>query len=73
MISIGILGQEDDEVYASLQEKLTKLTDKNLTLQDWVDLALNTGKTNFRAMGLLDAGNTSHFGHPGPSLVSLGT
>ena len=68
----AILGQEDDEIYASLQEKLTKLTDKSLSLQDWVGLALDTGKTNLRAMELLDAGNTGHFGHPEPSQVSLG-
>ena len=68
----AILGQEDDEVYASLQKKLTQLTDKNLSLQDWVGLALDTGKTNLRAMELLDAGNTGHFGHPEPSQVSLG-
>ncbi|MEE4604078.1 MAG: hydroxylamine reductase [Desulfobacteraceae bacterium] len=68
----AILGQEDDEVYASLQEKLSKITDKNLALQDWVALALDSGKTNLKAMELLDAGNTSHFGHPEPSLVSLG-
>ena len=68
----AILGQEDDEVYTSLQEKLSKITDKNLTLQDWVALALDTGKTNLKAMELLDAGNTSHFGHPEPSLASLG-
>lgn len=68
----AILGQEDDAVYASLQDKLAKFTDKNLTLQDWVGLALDTGKTNLRAMELLDAGNTGHFGHPEPSSVSLG-
>lgn len=68
----AILGQEDDAVYASLQEKLTKLTDKSLGLEDWVGLALDTGKTNLRAMELLDAGNTGHFGHPVPSPVSLG-
>ena len=68
----AILGQENDEVYVSLQEKLSKITDKNLTLQDWVGIALDTGKTNLRAMELLDAGNTSHFGHPEPSPVSLG-
>jgi len=68
----AILGQEDDDVFASLQEKLSKITDKNLTAQHWVDLALDTGKTNLRAMELLDAGNTGHFGHPEPSLVNLG-
>ena len=68
----AVLGQEDDEIYASLQEKLSKLTDKSLSLQDWAALALDTGKTNLRAMELLDAGNTDHFGHPEPSLVSRG-
>ena len=68
----AVLGQEDDEIYASLQEKLSKLTDKSLSLQDWAGLALDTGKTNLRAMELLDAGNTDHFGHPEPSLVSRG-
>ncbi|MBW2202140.1 MAG: hydroxylamine reductase [Deltaproteobacteria bacterium] len=68
----AILGQEDDEIYASFQEKLSKFTDKSLRLQDWVGLTLDTGKTNLRAMELLDAGNTGHFGHPEPSQVSLG-
>jgi len=68
----AILGQEDDQIYVSLQEKLSKFTDKNLGLQDWVGLALDTGKTNLRAMELLDAGNTGHFGHPTPTQVNLG-
>ncbi len=68
----AVLGQEDDAIYASLQEKLSRLTDKSLSLQDWAELALDTGKTNLRAMEILDAGNTTHFGHPQPSLVSLG-
>jgi hydroxylamine reductase len=68
----AILGQEDDTVYASLQEKLTQMTDKSLGLQDWLEIARDTGKTNFRAMELLDAGNTGHFGHPEPSPVNLG-
>jgi hydroxylamine reductase len=68
----AVLGQEDDAIYASLQEKLSLLTDKSLSLQDWAGLALDTGKTNLRAMEILDAGNTTHFGHPQPSLVSLG-
>jgi len=68
----AVLGQEDDAVYASLQEKMTQMTDKSLGFQDWLEIALDTGKTNFRAMELLDAGNTGHFGHPEPSQYSLG-
>ncbi len=68
----AILGQENDEVYASLQDKLSKITDKTLTLNDWIEITLDTGKTNLEAMKLLDAGNTNHFGHPEPTSVSLG-
>jgi hydroxylamine reductase len=68
----AVLGQEDDELYAALQKKLTQLANKELGLQDWVGLALDTGKDNLRAMELLDAGNTGHYGHPEPTSVSLG-
>lgn len=68
----AILGQEDDAVYISLQEKLAKLTDKSIGVQEWIEITLDTGKTNLRAMELLDAGNTGSFGHPEPSPVSLG-
>ncbi len=68
----AILGREDDAVYASIQEKLIKMTDKRLTLQDWVGITLDTGKSNLKAMELLDAGNTDHFGHPEPTQVTLG-
>ena len=59
----AVLGQENDEIYASLQDKLSKLTDKNLSLQDRAELAIDTGKMNLLAMELLDAGNTTHLGH----------
>jgi hydroxylamine reductase len=68
----AVLGQEDDALYAALQAKLTQLANKQLGLQDWVGLALDTGKDNLRAMELLDAGNTGHYGHPEPTAVSLG-
>lgn len=67
-----ILGCEDETIYASLQEKIAAFTDKTLGLEDWIGLALDVGKTNLRAMELLDKGNTSHFGHPEPTQVSIG-
>ena len=68
----AILGHEDDSVYSFIHETLAKLTDKNLGINEWVGLALETGKCNLRAMELLDAGNTGRFGHPEPTEVSLG-
>lgn len=67
-----ILGQEDDKVYAFIHEGLAATLNKNLTLTDWVNLVLRCGEANLRAMELLDAGNTSTYGHPTPTRVPLG-
>jgi hydroxylamine reductase len=67
-----ILGQEDDVVYAFLQEALAALTGHGLGLNDWVGLVLKCGEVNLKAMELLDAGNTGNYGHPVPTPVPLG-
>lgn len=67
-----ILGQEDDAVYAFIHEGLAALANKNLTLNDWVGLALKCGGVNLRVMELLDAANTGAYGHPVPTSVPLG-
>jgi hydroxylamine reductase len=67
-----ILGQEDDKVYAFVQEGLAAMLNKELTLDDWVKLVLKCGEANLRAMELLDAGNTGTYGHPEPTRVPLG-
>jgi hydroxylamine reductase len=67
-----ILGQEDEKVYAFIHEGLAAMLNKSLTLNDWVGLALKCGEINIRAMELLDAGNTTAYGHPVPTKVPLG-
>jgi len=67
-----ILGQEDEKVYAFIHEALAALTEKNLSLNDWLGLVLKCGEINLRAMELLDAGNTGTYGHPVPTEVPLG-
>jgi hydroxylamine reductase len=67
-----ILGQEDAKVYAFIHEALAALTEKNLSLNDWLDLVLKCGEINLRAMELLDAANTGTYGHPVPTEVPLG-
>lgn len=66
------LGQEDDRLYAFCHEALAVLDADNLTLEDWVKLALKVGEINLLAMELLDAGNTGTYGHPVPTSVPLG-
>jgi hydroxylamine reductase len=67
-----ILGQEDDRVYAFVHECLAAIQRDDLTLDDWVGMALKCGEIALRAMELLDAGNTGAYGHPVPTKVPLG-
>jgi hydroxylamine reductase len=68
----AILGKEDDSVYAYLHRALASITDRSLSLNDWVGMALGAGEANLKAMELLDAGNTGTYGHPVPTPVPLG-
>ncbi|UXE60330.1 MAG: hydroxylamine reductase [Woronichinia naegeliana WA131] len=65
------LGQEDDKIYAFIEEALADLDRNDLPIGDWVSLALKVGEMNLRAMELLDLGHTSSFGHPTPTPVPL--
>ncbi|MCF8039126.1 MAG: hydroxylamine reductase [Desulfohalobiaceae bacterium] len=67
-----ILGQEDEEVYEFIQKGLAATLRFDLSLDDWVNLVLECGRINLRAMELLDAGNTGKYGHPVPTSVPLG-
>lgn len=64
------LGQEDDTVYNFVAEALVALG-QELSLEQWVALALKVGETNLRSMELLDAGHTTTYGHPTPTQVPL--
>jgi hydroxylamine reductase len=67
-----ILGQEDDKVYAFIHEALAATLKNDLSVNDWIGLVLKCGEVNLRTMELLDAGNTTAFGHPVPTKVPLG-
>ncbi|MGB3510634.1 MAG: hydroxylamine reductase [Microcoleaceae cyanobacterium] len=65
------LGEEDEKIYDFIAETLVALDNPDLTLDDWVNLALKVGEINFKAMELLDAGHTKTYGHPVPTSVPL--
>jgi hydroxylamine reductase len=67
-----ILGQQDDSVFAFVHEGLAAIQRADLSLDDWVGLALQCGAAAVKAMELLDAGNTGTYGHPVPTKVPLG-
>lgn len=67
----NVLGFRDDEVHAFMAEALEKITDDSLTVDDLVALTLKTGENGVKAMALLDEANTTKFGHPEMTEVSL--
>ncbi|QGY39535.1 hydroxylamine reductase [Pseudodesulfovibrio cashew] len=68
----AILGKEDNDLYAKIQELMAATLSTDLTLEQCVEAALECGRQNIRAMELLDDANTSAYGHPEPTEVKLG-
>ena len=65
-----ILGHEDPEVYATFHAGLDFLTRENPTTDELLGWVLKAGELNLTVMGLLDAANTSSYGHPEPTTCS---
>ena len=68
----AILGKEDEGVYAFIEKGFAAAANLSLGLNDYLGLVMEAGKTNLRAMELLDAANTSAYGNPVPTKVPLG-
>lgn len=68
----NILGQSDEQVVGFFYKALSALADKNITLDELIALNMECGQVNLKCMEILDKGNTTHFGNPVPTKVSLG-
>lgn len=69
----AVLGQTDPELYAFIYRGLAAgFDEQERTLPQWLELVLDCGKANLRAMELLEKGNTGTYGDPVPTEVSLG-
>lgn len=66
------LGKEDPAIYAFLYKALAATLDDSLTAGDLVALTLETGAHGVTVMALLDAANTSKYGKPEITEVSIG-
>ncbi len=69
------LGQRDPELSAFICKALVAGSPWDAEVRDlggWLELALECGRANLRAMELLEKGNTETFGDPVPTPVSLG-
>ena len=67
-----LLGQENVEVHDFIYKGLAATLNPDKTIEEMLDLVMECGKINLRAMELLDAGNTGKYGHPVPTKVPLG-
>jgi len=67
-----LLGKKDPKVFDFIYEGLAAPLNKSLGANEFVSLVFKCGEINIRAMELLDAGNTEHYGHPVPTKVPLG-
>lgn len=66
------LDHDDASLHAFLQQTLATLTTGEPTLDTLLALALQTGEQGVKTMALLDQANTSRYGHPEMTRVSIG-
>ena len=60
-------------IYGFLHKALAATLDKSKGLMDFVQLAMECGKTNIDCMGLLNEAHKEHYQPPTPTQVSIGT
>lgn len=65
------LKHENEEVDIFIQETLEQLLDESKTIDELVALTLKTGEFGVKGMALLDGANTSTYGHPEITKVSI--
>ena len=66
------LGKTDPDLFEFVHRVLVRLYQDG-SMEEWLELALETGKFNIVAMELLDHGHVERFGHPEPTRVSIGS
>jgi hydroxylamine reductase len=66
-----VLGEKDTEISNFIQDALAATT-KELSVDELVDLNMKCGEIGVEAMALLDKANTSAYGNPEPTNVSIG-
>lgn len=65
-----ILGKDDTEVTAWLYKGMRAIGEDH-SVDGWLSLIMEFGQVNLKCMALLDEANTSTFGHPVPTKVSM--
>ena len=68
----NVLLKENNEIDIFMQETLVKLDDDSLSLEQLVNLTLETGSFGVEGMALLDGANTNTYGNPEITEVNIG-
>lgn len=63
---------DNNEIDLFIQEALAKTLDDSQSIEDLIQLTLETGKFGVSGMALLDQANTSTYGHPELTKVNIG-
>ncbi|HOR00592.1 MAG TPA: hydroxylamine reductase [Anaerolineae bacterium] len=66
-----ILGHHEEDLLAYMQDALAMIAGDAGTVDELLAMALRCGEMGVRAMALLDQANTSTYGQPSPTQVSL--
>jgi len=65
-----VLGEDDPEVTAWLYKGMNAIGQDH-SVDEWLSLIMEFGQVNLKCMALLDEANTSAYGHPVPTKVSM--
>lgn len=68
----NVLLEDNADIDIFLQDTLAKTLDDNLSVNDLIELTLETGKYGVQGMSLLDNANTSKYGNPEITKVNIG-
>ena len=66
------LGFADEEIYNFMKKALASTLDNSLSINDLINLVLQTGEYGVKTMALLDKANTTKYGNPEITKVALG-
>jgi hydroxylamine reductase len=66
------LGYENHAIYRFISKALAKTLEHSISIDQLLELVMETGKFGVEAMALLDKANTETYGHPELTKVNLG-
>ena len=67
-----ILNESDLELFAFMQKALKATLDDSKSVEEYVNLVMETADHCLKTMALLDKANTENYGHPEPTEVNVG-